>query len=60
MATHSSVLAWEIIGTEEPNGLQSKGSQRVGHNLVTEHIAAKNKIRTLILRWKENVTGGGP
>ena len=31
MATHSSVLAWRIPWTEEP-GLQSMGSQRVGHN----------------------------
>ena len=31
MATHSSALAWEIPWTEEPGGLQSKGSQRVGH-----------------------------
>ena len=31
MATHSSVLAWEIPWTEEPGGLQSMGSQRVGH-----------------------------
>ena len=31
MATHSSILAWEISWTEEPGGLQSKGSQRVGH-----------------------------
>ena len=30
MATHSSVLAWRIPWTEEPGGLQSKGSQRVG------------------------------
>ena len=29
MATHSSVLAWEIPWTEEPGGLQSMGSQRV-------------------------------
>ena len=29
MATHSSILAWEISGIEEPGGLQSKGSQRV-------------------------------
>ena len=60
MGTHSSILTWEILGTEEPNSLQSKGSQRVGHNLVTEHIAAKNKIRILLLRWKEIVIGGGP
>ena len=32
MATHSSVLAWRIPGTEEPGGLQSMGSQRVRHN----------------------------
>ena len=32
MATHSSTLAWEILWTEEPGGLQSMGSQRVGHN----------------------------
>ena len=32
MAPHSSILAWEIPWTEEPGGLQSMGSQRVGHN----------------------------
>ena len=32
MATHSSILAWRIPRTEEPGGLQSMGSQRVGHN----------------------------
>ena len=32
MATHSSTLAWKIPWTEEPDGLQSMGSQRVGHN----------------------------
>ena len=35
MATHSSILAWEIPWTEEPGGLQFMGSQRVGHNLAT-------------------------
>ena len=35
MVTHSSILAWRIQWTEEPGGLQSMGSQRVGHNLVT-------------------------
>ena len=29
MATHSNILTWEIIWTEEPRGLQSVGSQRV-------------------------------
>ena len=32
MATHSSILAWRIPWTEEPDGLQSTGSQRIGHD----------------------------
>ena len=32
MATHSSILAWKISWTEEPGGLQSMGSQRVGQD----------------------------
>ena len=32
MATHSSILAWEIPWTKEPSGLQSMGSQRVRHD----------------------------
>ena len=36
MATHPSILAWKIPLTEEPGGLQSMGSQRVGHNLETK------------------------
>ena len=32
MATHASILAWRIPWTEEPGGLKSTGSQRVGHN----------------------------
>ena len=35
MATHSSILAWKISWTEEPDGLQSMESQRVGHNWAT-------------------------
>ena len=35
MATDSSILAWRIPWTEEPDGLQSMGSQRVGHDWVT-------------------------
>ena len=31
-ATHSSILAWKIPWTEKPGGLQSIGSQRVGHD----------------------------
>ena len=36
MATHSSILAWKIPWTEEPGGLQSMGSRRVGHDIVTK------------------------
>ena len=33
MATHTSILAWKLPWTEEPGGLQSIGSQRVGYTL---------------------------
>ena len=36
MATHSSILAWETPWTEEPGGLQSTGSQRIGHDSATK------------------------
>ena len=32
MATHSSIFAWRIPGTEEPGGLPSMGSHKVGHD----------------------------
>ena len=38
MATHSSILAWEIPWTKESGGLQSMGFQRVRHSWTTEHI----------------------
>ena len=38
MTTHFSILAWKIHGEEEPSGLQSKESQRVGHNWAYTHI----------------------
>ena len=41
MATHSITLAWEIPRTEEPSGLQSRESQRVGHNSGTEHACMR-------------------
>ena len=37
MATHSSIIAWEIPWTEELGRLQSMGSQRVKHDLATKH-----------------------
>ena len=36
MATHSSILAWEIPWREDPGGLQSEVSQRIGHSLATK------------------------
>ena len=47
MATHSSILAWEIPQTEEPAGLQPMGLQRVGHNYATRHTNSfwKNKTK---------------
>ena len=36
MATHSSPLAWRVPMTEEPDGLLSMGSQRVGHDLAEQ------------------------
>ena len=46
MATHSSILAWEIPWTEEPGGLQSIGSQRVEHDLATKQNAATAVVKT--------------
>ena len=35
---HSNILAWRILWTEEPGGLQSLGSQRVGHDLASKQL----------------------
>ena len=43
MATHSSVLAWRIPGTEEPGGLPSMGSHGGGHDW-SDLAAAAHKI----------------
>ena len=47
MATHSSILAWEIPWTEEPGRLQSMGSQRVGHDFPTnqEQVGTRTPIQ---------------
>ena len=50
MATHSSILAWKIPWMEEPGGLQSMGSQKVGHDLVTEHAPKELRhLQTLLV-----------
>ena len=45
LSTHSSILAWRIPQTEEPDGLQSVGLQRVGHDWATNTF---NKIPNII------------
>ena len=59
MATHSSALAWEIPWMEEPGGLQSMGSRRVGHGLsnftFTFHFHALEKemaTHSCVLVWR--------
>ena len=37
MATHSSILIWETLWTEEPGGLQSIGLNKVGHDFAHTH-----------------------
>ena len=44
MATCSSILVWKISWTEEPDGLQSRGLQRVGHNRATKHIQTNTTL----------------
>ena len=45
MATHPSVLAWEITWTEEPSGLQSLVSQRVRHNLGAKQQQPDHELK---------------
>ena len=54
MATHSSVLAWRILGTGEPGGLSSMGSHRVRHDWNDLAAAAPGKISIeikMVLTW---------
>ena len=46
MATHSSILAWKIPRTEEPGGLQSTGSRRVGHNWAQHSSSSVSRVGT--------------
>ena len=46
MATHSSILAWRIPRTEEPGGLQSMGSHRVGDD---RSESARTHVAVLVL-----------
>ena len=61
MATHSSFLAWKILWTEEPGGLLSIGSHRVGHDLsdlACMHALEKEMAtHSSILAWRIPGTG---
>ena len=64
MAPHSSTLAWKIPWTEDPGGLQSMGSLRVGHDLndftFTFHFPALEKemaTHSSVLAWRIPGTG---
>ena len=50
MATHSSILTWRILWTEEPGWLHTVESQRVGHNLETEQRQPRTLVSPL-LTW---------
>ena len=51
MATHSSILAWEVPWTEKPGGLQSMRLQRVGLNWVADtSLHLKFKVLTYVLQ----------
>ena len=69
METHSSALAWKISWTGEPGGLQSMGSQRVGHDCVTSlhllrilSLEKEMATHSSILAWRIPRTEepGGP
>ena len=47
MAIHSRIIAWRIPWTEEPGGLQSMGSQRVGHDWATNIFTLKKKKKQM-------------
>ena len=50
IATHSSIRAWKIPWIDEPGGLQPMGSQRVGHNWVTNTFSYTPQ-EILLLSW---------
>ena len=54
MATHSSILAWEIPWTEEPGGLQSMGLQRVEHDGAHTHTTS---ITIYLLIFRDRIGG---
>ena len=68
MAAHSSILAWRILWTEEPGGLQSMESQRVGHdkrlstaqgsiplNIQCKHSQSEQPLDPTLFNYKETL-----
>ena len=57
MATHSSILAWRIPWTEEPGGLQSMRSERVGHDgaALTHTHTHTNKLTLVVYKLIKNL-----
>ena len=55
MATHFSILAWEIPWTEEPGGLQSMGSQRVGHHRARTQLNKTSDVNHSTQEKKKTV-----
>ena len=58
MAIHSSILAWRIPWSEEPGGLQSIGSWRIGHNWATKHACMLATHRSSVVQSlsRNNIT----
>ena len=54
IATHSSILAWEIPWTEEPDGPQSMGSQKSDATNHHHHTLNANFLSLLIVVWLQN------
>ena len=57
MATHPNILAWRILWTEETSGLQSTGSQRVGHDRETKHSTHNERTRQMLQLTHRNPKG---
>ena len=59
MATHSSILALEILWTEEPGGLQSLRLQKVAHDLATkQQQQALSEVRLFVLKFDRRKVAG--
>ena len=58
MATHSSILSWEVPWTEEHSGIQSMGSQRVGHDWTHTHTCCWKGSEHRLLRTHSSVAVG--